>query len=86
MILLSSLIGCETIDQNITAFVHVNLVPMTGKQVIPDQTVLISGSEIVSFGDFEEIQIPKNAEIIEGDGAYLFPGLADMHMHTGRLG
>ena len=82
MILVSSLIGCETIDQNITAFIHVNLVPMTGKQVIPDQTVLISGSEIVSFGDFEEIQIPKNAEIIKGDGAYLFPGLADMHMHT----
>ena len=82
MILLSSLIGCETIDQNITAFIHVSLVPMTGEKVIPDQTVLISGSKILSFGDFEEIKVPKNSEIIDGDGKYLFPGLADMHMHT----
>jgi amidohydrolase family protein len=66
----------------ITAFVHVNLVPMTAETIIHKQTVLIAGSRIVGIGPSESIDIPKDAYIIDGSNSYLVPGLADMHMHT----
>lgn len=65
-----------------TAFTHVNLVPMNDENVILNQTVLIDGSTIVAIGDFRDVNIPKNIEVIDVSGAYLMPGLADMHMHT----
>jgi imidazolonepropionase-like amidohydrolase len=68
----------------ITAFTPVNLVPMTAEIVLENQTVLIEGSRIISIGPADEISIPPDAAIIDGDGAYLMPGLADMHMHTNQ--
>ena len=61
---------------------HVNLVPMTAEFVLEDQTVLIEGSQIAAIGPTDEITTPEDAMIIDGTGAYLMPGLADMHMHT----
>ncbi len=63
------------------AIVHVNLLPMTAEIVVPDQTVLIEGDRIVSTGKSSEVEIPPNARIIDGNGSYLMPGLADMHVH-----
>jgi imidazolonepropionase-like amidohydrolase len=68
----------------ITAFTPVNLVPMTAEIVLENQTVLIEGSRIISIGPADEISIPPDAAIIDGEGAYLMPGLADMHMHTNQ--
>ncbi|RLD08124.1 MAG: hypothetical protein DRI65_03080 [Chloroflexota bacterium] len=65
-----------------TAFVDVNLVPMTGEKVLPGQTVLVRGYEIVQIGPVDEVRVPLNARVIDGSGKYLLPGLADMHMHT----
>ena len=64
------------------AFTHVNLIPMTSEKVIEDQTVLVKGLEIVAIGDSDTVKIPRGAQVIDGKGAYLMPGLADMHMHT----
>jgi imidazolonepropionase-like amidohydrolase len=69
-------------EGNITAFTHVNLVPMTTEIVLENQTVLIEGSRITAIGPADEILIPTDAKIIDGEGGYLMPGLADMHMHT----
>ena len=55
---------------------------MSNENVIRDQTVLIFGSTIVGIGDTDEMRIPGDAEVINCEGAYLMPGLADMHMHT----
>ena len=66
----------------VTAFVNVNLVPMTSDVVLPYQTVLVRGDRIEIVGPSNEIRIPRKARIIDGEGAWLMPGLADMHMHT----
>lgn len=66
----------------VTAFVHVNLVPMTQETVLANQTVLVEGPRIVQIGPSEVVAVPEGATIIEGTGVYLMPGLADMHMHT----
>ena len=64
------------------AFTHVNLIPMTSEKVIEDQTVLVKGSDIVAIGNSDALKTPPGAQVIDGKGAYLMPGLADMHMHT----
>ena len=64
-----------------TAFVNVNLLPMTDKKIIMDQSVIIENGKIVEIGDSHTTTIPEDAKIIEGKGGYLMPGLADMHMH-----
>ncbi len=65
-----------------TAFVNVNLVPMTREGVIPAQTVVIHGSRIAAIGPSTQIKIPDNTLLIDGSNLYLMPGLADMHIHT----
>ena len=69
-------------EQRITALQHVNLVPMTEEGIIEKQTVLVKGARIIEIGSSSQVRIPESAAIIDGTGAYLMPGLADMHMHT----
>lgn len=64
-----------------TAFVHVNLVPMTAEKILADQTVLVRGSKIAAIGPANQISIPGKAIVIKAANAYLMPGLADMHVH-----
>jgi imidazolonepropionase-like amidohydrolase len=68
--------------EQVIAFTNVYVVPMTSETVIASQTVLVRGTEIVALGGPDEIQIPAGAQVIDGNGAYLMPGLADMHIHT----
>jgi imidazolonepropionase-like amidohydrolase len=69
-------------EGQVTAFINVNLVPMTHEKVVEHQTVLVKGTRIIAIGLSNAVDIPEDAIIINGAGAYLMPGLADMHMHT----
>jgi len=64
------------------AIIHVNLIPMNNDVVLENQTVLIAGETIVGIGKTGDIKFSKNVKVINGNGGYLMPGLADMHMHT----
>ena len=64
-----------------TAFVNVNVIPMETEQVLENQTVVVEGDRIIIIGPADEVTVPAVAQVIEGDGAYLMPGLADMHIH-----
>ncbi len=63
-------------------FTHVNIVPMTSEKVIADQAVLVKGKTITAIGPAVEVGAAAGETVIDGQGAYLLPGLADMHMHT----
>ena len=69
-------------SEDIIVFLNVNLVPMTAKGTVEDQTVVVKGNRIVATGSSKQIAVPENSKVIDGAGAYLMPGLADMHMHT----
>jgi hypothetical protein len=73
---------CNQESKELIAFTNVNLVPMTSEIIVKDQTVLVAGSKIVAIGDSDDVQVPMGARVIDGEDAYLMPGLADMHMHT----
>jgi hypothetical protein len=70
------------IDGQIQAFTNVNLVRMTSEQIDPNQTLIVEGTRIIEFGPSSIVDIPEDSNVIDGEGAYLMPGLADMHMHT----
>jgi len=80
------LAGCGVhspqVDDRVTAFVHVNLVPMTEEIVLEDYAVLVEGRAIVAIGPAGQVALPERATVVDGAGAYLMPGLADMHVHS----
>jgi hypothetical protein len=67
-------------EPDVTAFVHVNVVPMDRERVLADQTVLIGKGVISAIG--RDVRVPSGARVIDGRGKFLSPGLADMHSHS----
>ncbi len=64
-----------------TAFVGAAVVPMTADVVLSGQTVLVEGDRIASIGPVGEVELPEGTLVVDAQGAYLMPGLADMHVH-----
>lgn len=58
---------------------NVNIVDVSTGNVLPRRSVLIQGSRIQNIA--ATIHPPRPAEIVEGHGKYLIPGLWDMHVH-----
>jgi imidazolonepropionase-like amidohydrolase len=63
------------------AFVNVNVIPMDSERVLEAQTVIVTGDRIVEIGAASEVNVPPDAQVIDGDGKYLIPGLTDTHFH-----
>jgi imidazolonepropionase-like amidohydrolase len=63
-------------------FENVNVVPMDSEGILEGQTVIIEDHRIAYIGPSEDIEIPADAHVVDGDGRFLIPGLSDMHMHT----
>ena len=72
--------GCSNSAEWV-AFHNINMVPMTGEKIVANQTVLVKGDRIYEIGQSGKVKIPQTAKVVEGNGAYLMPGLADMHVH-----
>jgi len=69
-------------SEDIIVIQNVNLAPMTDEKIVKNQDVLVKGNRIIEIGPSKTIAVPENSKRIDGTGAYLMPGLADMHMHT----
>lgn len=63
------------------AIVDVNLIDGNSAQAIPNASVLVKGDKIIAAGPSKSIQIPQGAEIVQGKGMSLLPGLIDSHFH-----
>jgi imidazolonepropionase-like amidohydrolase len=63
------------------AFANVSVVPMTGNQVVANQTVVVTGDRITAVGPAKTAKVPDGARLIYAQGKYLMPGLAEMHGH-----
>jgi hypothetical protein len=63
------------------AFTHVNVIPMDNELILENQTVIVDDGVITYVGPADQTDIPEGAEIIDGNGMYLMPGLAEMHGH-----
>ena len=63
------------------AIVGATLVDGTGQAAVPDATVVVQGGRIVAAGPSSQVKVPRNAEVVNGRGKTLLPGLWDMHAH-----
>lgn len=64
-----------------TYITNVTIADVEQKKLVPNQTVVITDDLISDIQKSKKIQIPKNANIINGNGKYLIPGLVDAHIH-----
>jgi hypothetical protein len=72
----------EKLQQNTFAISDVTVIDATGAPAKPNMTVIITGDRITKIAKTGEEAIPKNAQVIDGTGKYVIPGLWDMHVHT----
>ena len=63
-------------------FAHVNLFDAASAEILRDQSVVVAGNRIRSVGRSDQVALPADAEIIDGTGKTLLPGLWDMHAHV----
>jgi imidazolonepropionase-like amidohydrolase len=86
--------GCDRQDESVDAehiqlpatagdfaFVNVTVIPMDTERVVNDQTVVISEGRITHIEPADSIHLAPEVTVIDGDGKFLVPGLADMHVH-----
>ncbi|MFN2566388.1 MAG: amidohydrolase family protein [Gemmatimonadaceae bacterium] len=64
-----------------TAFVGVDVLPMTGERVLRRQTVVVTDGVIAAVGPAPRVRVPQGASVVDGTGKYLMPGLVDLHVH-----
>src|SRR5688500_11650643 len=81
--------GCAsaaTSPTSTTAFVNVTVLPMDSERTLANQTVIVKNDRIAEVGSVASVQIPADAQRIEGAGKFLIPGLGEMHGHNPPLG
>jgi imidazolonepropionase-like amidohydrolase len=66
----------------IVVFRHVNVVPMDSERIISNQSVVIRDGRISQIAPDGTIPVQDGGTVIDGAGAYMLPGLADMHVHS----
>jgi predicted amidohydrolase YtcJ len=72
----------STDRETVVAIVNASVIPMDSARVIPDATVLVRGDRIAWVGATRDAVIPASAERVDARGAFVVPGLADLHVHT----
>lgn len=67
---------------------NVTLIDMRGGGAPASQagmTVVVRGERIAEIGRASAVRVPKGAQVLEGAGKFLLPGLWDMHVHMASL-
>src|SRR5689334_4602101 len=63
-------------------FKNVQVFDADNRAFLPDQTVVVDKGRIVSVGPAASAKAPAGAQVIDGRGKTLVPGLWDCHMHV----
>ena len=77
-----ALLGVEASLADTTVFVNVNVVPMTSRNLLTAQSVLVEDGVITAVDNVDTLRIPEGAKIVDGTDRYLMPGLGEMHAHV----
>lgn len=73
-------------SESVEAITSVTIVDVRDGAFHADRTVVLEGDRIARIGPAEEIAIPDGADVVDGEGGYLIPGLWDMHTHAASEG
>jgi imidazolonepropionase-like amidohydrolase len=64
------------------AITGATLIDGTGRPPLAHATIVIEGDRIARAGPAHDTPPPEGAEIIDGRGRFVIPGLTDMHVHV----
>lgn len=64
------------------AFVGATVIRMDGSPPLADATVLVRGDRIAAVGPRDSIAVSEGATVVDAAGAWMIPGLWDMHVHA----
>jgi imidazolonepropionase-like amidohydrolase len=78
--------SCRVPEKPVLAIAHVTVIDATGAAARSDMTVLVSNQHIAMIGSSATTAIPRGAQVVDGAGKFLIPGLADMHVHLTGAG
>lgn len=73
--------SASNIGVNSTAILDVNVIPMDSERILEHYSVLIRDGRVIEMGPVDQIHIPDDAFILQAGGAYMIPGIANMHTH-----
>jgi Amidohydrolase family len=78
----NALCGCsKPQSESPIAIMHVAVIDATGAPAQTDMTVVIADRLITAVGPSQSTSVPGDAQIIDGGGRFLIPGLVDSHLH-----
>lgn len=80
------LTACAQASPPMVAIRAATVVDVTDGSLRPNWNVLVEDNRIAAVGPAGDVPIPNNAEIVDGAGGYLIPGLWDMHVHSVSAG
>ena len=72
-----------TVPAGPVAFTGVRLFDADATRFLADQTVIVDKGAITAVGARTSVAVPAGAQLIDGRGKTLIPGLWDCHMHVG---
>src|SRR5437870_1140892 len=80
-IIAAVLVAESVVSAQSPAFVirNVTVIDGTGAAAQPGTDVVVTGSRITAVG--KNARVPAGAQIVDGTGKFLIPGLWDMHVH-----
>ena len=61
---------------------HVTVIDVVTGKTLPDMNAVVEGQRIEQAGPARQVKIPKGAQVVDGAGKFLIPGLWDMHVHV----
>lgn len=82
--LVFTLIANVAISQ--TFIQDVTVVDVNNQKLISHQTVVIDNGIITAVKSIKGVKIPANADVLNGQGKYLMPGMTDAHVHFFQSG
>lgn len=65
----------------ILAIIRVSIVDVAAGQTLGPRTILIGDGRILAITSPDEASVPARAQIVDGRGRFLIPGLVDLHVH-----
>jgi hypothetical protein len=78
-----SLAAAQATDRGTLAISHTTVIDVVSGRRLSDRTVIVRDGRIISVG---AAAAPSGAQIVDGRGKFLIPGLWDMHTHLGNDG
>lgn len=82
---ITTLLGQEPGPSQAIALVGAHIVQLDGSEPVADGVAVIEDGRIADIGPASTTSVPGGARTIRLDGAYLIPGLMNMHVHFGLV-